>query len=106
MQREVRKYVKQLTKIQLATDACIQTSPVFNIPLTSSSRKGIRLLQQAVLSVKISYLPLMEFMQQCTVIVVTISLSVAHKYKFLCNLSNGNITPLVIYNHIGNYTYH
>jgi hypothetical protein len=55
--------------------------------LTISSRKLIRCYQQVLLlSIKISYLPLVEFMHECTVIAGTTVLFVAHKEGFLHTL--------------------
>ena len=66
---------------------------VFNLLLTSSSIKMIRCHQQVLLSIKISYLPLVEFMYKSKIIFYRTIIFVAIKMGLLCMLQKREQNP-------------
>jgi hypothetical protein len=66
---------------------------VFNLLLTSSSTKMVRCRQQVLLSIKIRYLHLVEFMYESKIIFYRTVISVALKLGLLCMLQQQEQNP-------------
>lgn len=94
LQRAVRKYIELLIGIEFTTDTCVKRRRLaFNFPLTISWRNLISCHQQVLLIIKISYLNLVQFIHECTIIVGTTLFIAFHKWELLCTSKQWEWNP-------------